>query len=75
MQYVAAAAAVVSAVGSIRQGKQQATTSQCNEKMRGWRNTNASAMTATGMMTTAIVTAATTKTMTTMLSVAASIKC
>jgi hypothetical protein len=55
-------------------GKQQATTSQCNKRTRGWRNTNANATTAMGMMTTVTVTAATTMTMTTTLAAATSIK-
>ncbi len=56
------------------EAKQQATTSQCNKRTRGWRNKNASAMTAMGMITTGTVTAATTTTTTTMSAAAASIE-
>jgi hypothetical protein len=56
------------------EGKQQETTSRRNKRTRGWCNMNASAMTATGTMTTAMVTEATTRTTATTLAVAASIE-
>ncbi len=56
---------------SSNKGKQQATTSQHNKRMRGQHNTNANAMTARGRMTTVMVTAATKMTMTTMFTAAA----
>ncbi len=39
------------------EAKQQAITSRHNKRTRGWRNTNASATTAMGMMTTSTMTA------------------
>jgi hypothetical protein len=45
------------------EAKQQATTSQHNERTRGWQNTNTSATTAMGTMTMVMVTAASMTTM------------
>ncbi len=58
----------------VTEAKQEAITSRRDNRMRGRRNTNASTMTATGMMTTVTMTVPTTMMTTTTLAAVASIE-